>query len=157
MTWRDISTAPKDGTPIWATDGVHAARVVRRGPEWECLDWHGIPTGTGFYPTRWAPLPGSSTPDEAQRSEPARSALQAPSLSVGEEKLREAWPDDVLDRVEMWINAKRGGEATVRDIASALLSALSTDVGDGRLCTAERASSLRCAPADDGSKLEGER
>lgn len=67
--WQDISTAPKDGTPVdlWGINHLHYAKAgkrvvnVRWGPvrDWmggERDDWqHGF--GEDFEPTHWMPLP----------------------------------------------------------------------------------------------------
>ena len=50
-----------------------------------------------------------------------------PDLFMRQERLsREVWPDDVLDRVEAWVNGKCGGSCDVRTIAAALIAALPT-------------------------------
>jgi len=58
--WMPIETAPTDYTPILAVDkeGVYCGVVVFSAVEgWECVDMLGRPTGTGFYPTHWRPIP----------------------------------------------------------------------------------------------------
>jgi len=57
--WRDISSAPRDGTAIWGCDPEHAyeGKVVFANHEWEFINFSGFGTGTGFYPTIWQPLP----------------------------------------------------------------------------------------------------
>lgn len=48
-----------------------------------------------------------------------------PALFTRQTQLsREVWPEEVLDRVEEWINAKCGGDADVRTIAAALIANL---------------------------------
>ena len=58
--WKDISTAPKDGTPVIVTDGagVYGAGWWHSGEEaWLDCD--------GCRPTHWMPLPSSPQPPES--------------------------------------------------------------------------------------------
>ena len=58
MTWRDISTAPKDGRGVLLTDEDGA--VYGGYWETECLAWAvhcGQPCVRTPAPTHWAPLP----------------------------------------------------------------------------------------------------
>lgn len=58
--------------------------------------------------------------------DPPAAAPQPLPVEVEREGI--VWPDDVLDRVEEWVNRK-GGDADVRDIAAALIAAAHPALG----------------------------
>ncbi len=60
--WRDISTAPKDGTEILVTglstpDGRYISVGMVRDGEWRSNWWSDDPKEVLFAPTHWQPLP----------------------------------------------------------------------------------------------------
>lgn len=61
--WQPIESAPKDGTTIWAENWKMAQRgmvYLNMQGEWELVDgMTNLPTGKGFYPTHWMPLPAT--------------------------------------------------------------------------------------------------
>lgn len=52
--WQDISTAPKDGNPFLATDGIERVIYVLDEDTDSIRTWLGMRT---FTPTHWMPLP----------------------------------------------------------------------------------------------------
>lgn len=74
MTWRDISTAPRDGSKVLTWGCLHNDRGVDMGeqPSWQVSWW----LDCGWYclmwgshePTHWMPLPAPPvTTTEAER------------------------------------------------------------------------------------------
>lgn len=58
--WREIETAPRDGTVILGADFERGYRglVLYQPPEWHMVNLSCDKTiGMGFYPTHWMPLP----------------------------------------------------------------------------------------------------
>ena len=58
LRWRDIETAPKDGTPVIIGKG-HDGKItgVRLGV-WNGLGWYEVYSGAGInYATHWMPCP----------------------------------------------------------------------------------------------------
>lgn len=80
MTWRDISTAPRDGTPIlrphvrWGAMAVkkpnsNAELILPKGCEWVTVDYATCWPETAFLPF-WQPRPAPPvTTTEAERLE----------------------------------------------------------------------------------------
>ena len=77
----------------------------------------------GVWAAMLAAAPASTSPSVGGEFDP--------DLFMRQERLsREVWPDDVLDRVEAWVNGKCGGSCDVRTIAAALIAALPTSPDD---------------------------
>ena len=64
------------------------------------------------------------------------------------------WPDDVLNRVDEWINRKHGGDGTVTDIARALIACARNPGADGVITMLDaderRAAALTAAAEGTG-------
>ena len=76
--WRDIATAPRDGTTIFGANTKLAQRGFvhfNANGEWELVDGlTNYPMGKGFYPTHWMPEP---KPPRWQDREPNETTVAA--------------------------------------------------------------------------------
>lgn len=57
MEWRDISEAPKDGTPILGWDGSSMTVILYTYGEWQLAECGSYAEDADWEPIKWQPLP----------------------------------------------------------------------------------------------------
>lgn len=96
--WREISTAPKDGTQIllWITGIEPRPRIGFWAERGVNLGWYGLQSQhfIGMNVTHWQPLPPSPRPLEAEQMETKNAIITSAEITNG---------DHGLDLTTIWL------------------------------------------------------